>query len=109
MSAKPVVPRELANQDVDDAMAYHLREAGDRTASGFVDDIEKAYRHISLHPSRGSSRYALELNLPGLRSWPLRGFPLIVLYLERNDCIDVWRVLQSARDIPVWLQEQPRG
>lgn len=32
MSAKPVVPRERARQDVEEAIDYYLRQAGDRIA-----------------------------------------------------------------------------
>lgn len=105
MIAKPIVPRELANRDVDEAIAYYLSEANDRAALGFIDALERAYRHISRHPSSGSSRYSMELNLPGLRAWPLRRFPHIVFYVETSDCIDVWRVLHGARDIPAWMRE----
>jgi len=104
---KPVVPREIANRDVDEAIAYCLTEASDEVAFGFVDALERAYRHISRHPASGSSRYAVELNLPGLQSWALRRFPYLVFYVETKDCIDVWRVLHGARDIPAWMQEQP--
>lgn len=88
-----------------EAIAYYLSEANDRAALGFIDALERAYRHISRHPSSGSSRYPTELNLPGLRAWPLRRFPHIVFYVETSDCIDVWRVLHGARDIPAWMRE----
>jgi toxin ParE1/3/4 len=103
--AKPIVPRELANRDVDEAIAYYLSEATDRAALGFIDALERAYRYISRNPSSGSTRYSTELNLPGLRAWPLRRFPHIVFYVETSDCIDVWRVLHGARDIPAGMRE----
>jgi toxin ParE1/3/4 len=106
VTAKPIVPRELANRDVDEAIAYHLSESSDEVALGFVDALERAYRHISRRPASGSSRYAVELNLPGLCSWPLRRFPYVVCYVETKDCINVWRVLHSARDIPAWMHER---
>ena len=93
MIAKPVVPRELANRDVDEAIAYYLSEASAAVALDFIDALEKAYRHIGRHPASGSSRYTVELNIPGLRSWPLSRFPHIVFYLEEKVRIDVWRVL----------------
>jgi toxin ParE1/3/4 len=43
------------------------------------------------------------LNIPGLRSWPLTRYPYLVFYIERDNHIDVWRVLQSQRDIAKWL------
>lgn len=105
MKAKPVIPREQANRDVDEAVAYYLGEAGEAVALGFIDALEKAYGHIGRHPATGSLRYAHELNLPGLRVWPLTRYPYIVFYVERSDHIDVWRVLHSQRDIPAWMQE----
>ena len=105
MTAKPVVPRELANQDIDDAIAYYLGEGAEQAAFGFIDALEQAYAQIACHPASGSPRYAHELNLPGLRFWPLARYPYLVFYVERPQHIDVWRVLHSQRDIPVWMQE----
>lgn len=103
MKAKPIVPRELANRDVDEAIAYYLGEEAEQAALGFIDALEQAYKHISRHPATGSPRYAHALNLPGLRSWSLTRYPHLVCYMERDDRIDVWRVLHGQRDIPAWL------
>ena len=105
MIARPVVLRELASRDVDEAIAYYLTEADDRVALRFIDAMERACGHISRHPASGSLRYAVELNLPGLRAWPLRRFPHIVFYVETKDRLDVWRVLHAARDIPSWMPD----
>lgn len=105
MKAKPVIPRVLACRDVDEAIGFYLDEGADESALGFVDALEQAYTHISRHPGTGSPRYAHELNLPGLRSWPLTHYPYLVFYVERTDRIDVWRVLHGQRDIPAWMQE----
>ena len=108
MKARPVVPREQAQRDVEDAVAYYLAQDAESAALGFVDALEKAYGHIGRHPASGSPRYVHELNLPGLRSWPLTRFPYLVFYVECPDHIDVWRVLHGQRDIPAWMQE-PEG
>ena len=105
MKAKPVIPREQANRDVDDAMAYYLSEGAEAAALGLIDALEQAYGHISRHRATGSPRYAHELNLPGLRVRPLTRYPHLVFYVERPDHIDVWRVLHGQRDIPAWMQE----
>lgn len=104
MKTKPVIPREQANRDVDEAVAYYLSEAGEAVAMGFVDALEQAYGHIGRHPATGSQRYAHELNLPDLRVWPLTRYPHLVFYVEHSHHIDVWRVLHSQRDIPAWMQ-----
>lgn len=105
MRAKPVVLREQANQDVEDALAYYMVEDAEVAALGFIDALEQAYAHIGRHPATGSPRYAHELNLPGLRSWPLTRYPYLVFYVEHPDHVDVWRVLHGQRDIPARMQE----
>ena len=105
MKVKPVVPRTLANRDIDEAIGYYLGEGSPQAALGFVDVLEESYAHIARHPATGSPRYAHELNLSGLRSWPLTRYPYLVFYVERSDSIDVWRVLHGKRDIPEWMHE----
>lgn len=106
MKTKPVVPRLLAQQDVEEALDYYLQQAGPAVALGLVDALELAYGHISRQPASGSPRYGHELGLPGLRSWPLTGYPYLVFYIERDAHVDVWRVLQAQRDIPAWLSSE---
>jgi toxin ParE1/3/4 len=103
LKVKPVVPRELANTDIDRNIAYYLVEATEQAAYGFIDALEAAFSHIGHHPATGSPRYAHELNLPGLRFWPLTRYPYLVFYVERPDHIDVWRVLHDKQDIPAWM------
>lgn len=101
---KPVRPRRAALQDVESALAYYLRE-GPETALGFVDALESAYARIARQPASGSPRWAHELNLPGLRAWPLKRYPYLVFYVEGEEAIDVWRVLHTRRDIATWLAD----
>lgn len=105
MKTKPVVPREQARRDVEDAVAHYLAEGTEAAALGFIDALEKAYHHIGRHPATGSPRYAHELDQPGLRAWPLTRYPYLVFYVEHPDYIDVWRVLHGKQHIPAWLQE----
>ena len=105
MRSRPVIPREPAVRDVDEAVDDYLREAGEKAARGFIAAVERAWRHIAHYPATGSSRYAHELDLPGLRSWPLQRYPYLVFFVEREDHIDVWRVLHAHRDIPAWMNE----
>jgi len=102
---RPVIPRRLATGDVEQAVDRYLKEAGEAVALGFVDALERAYRQIGKHPGSGSPRYDHELDLPGLRSWPVARFPYLVFYVERDDHVDVWRVLHAGRDIPAWMRE----
>ena len=103
MKIKPVVSRELANQDIDQALEYYLTVDAKQAASNFVYALEQAYAYLAHHPAIGSPRYAHELSLTGLRAWPLKKFPYLIFYVEHDDYIDVWRILHSHRDIPEWL------
>jgi len=105
VKSKPVIPRGLANRDVDEAVDHYLSDGADQAALGFIEALEQAYAHISRHPASGSPRYAHDLNLPGLRFWQLPRYPHLVFYIERADHIDVWRVLHGQRDIPAWMSE----
>ena len=78
---------------------------GERVGLGVIDALERAYRPIARHPASGSPRYAQELDVPGLRAWPLKRYPHLVFSVERDDHIDVWRVLHSQRDLPAWMRE----
>jgi toxin ParE1/3/4 len=106
LKTKPVIPRELAGKDAEGAVDDYLQEAGDQVALGFIESLQKTYDHIGRHPQTGSPRYAHELNLPGLRMWPLKRYPYLVFYVEQDNHIDVWRVLNSHRDIPLWLRDE---
>lgn len=109
MKTKPVIPRGLANHDIDEIIAYYLGESAEQAAYGFIDALEDAYAHMGRNPATGSPRYAHELNLPGLRFWPLRRYPYLVFYVERPDHIDVWRVLHESRDIPQWMIDDEKS
>lgn len=103
MKVKPVVPREQAERDADEAIAHYVEEGGTDLALRFIDALETATLYVGTHPATGSPRYAMELNLPGLRCWPLKRFPYLTFYVERTDHVDVWRLLHVKRDIPAWL------
>lgn len=104
-SGKPLHLRTVATMDVTETIDDYLAESP-LAAQGFVDALEAAFTHIRRAPATGSPRLAHELNLPGLRSWPLgRHYPQIVFYVEHATRIDVWRVLHGRRDITGWLQQ----
>lgn len=102
--AKPVIPRAQAEQDVDDALTYCLGKGGEPVALGFIAALQHAYRHLARTSANGSPKCAHELNLPSLRCRPLLRCPFWVFYVERDDHVDVWRVLHAQRDVPAWMQ-----
>ena len=106
MKSKPVIPRKQADVDIQEAFDHYLTEAGPEIALSFADALELAIAHVSRNPEAGSPRYAHELSLPGLRHWSVKGFPYLIFYVEQTQHVDVWRLLQSQRDIPAWMNDQ---
>lgn len=106
MNPRAVTLRRAARQDIDEAIAFYVESDSRTAAYRFVDEVEASLRHLARHPESGSPRYAQELNLPGLRSWPLPGFPYLVFYVFGDDRVDVWRILHGERDIPGWLRAE---
>ena len=98
-----VSPRRQAYEDIDSALDYLLEQATPSVAHRFIDAVESAFTHLAHFPESGSPRLAQELEIPDLRSWPLRGFPYLICYVARHETVDIWRVLHQQRDIPNWL------
>ena len=109
MTAKRVVRRLRARRDIEEAVRYYAREAGEAVALGFIEQLQAAFDSIARKPAAGAARYAHELNLPGLRMWPVTRYPHLVFYIDRDDHIDVWRVLHGQRDVPAWMGEPEGG
>ena len=38
--------------------------------------------------------------------WQIKRYPYLVFYIEQNDHIDVWRVLNSHSDIPELMRDE---
>ena len=99
--------RAFAAADIEAAVDHYRGVAGSRTALDFVDALEAAIDHLRHYPNSGSLRFAFELEIPDLRSWPLQKSPYLIFYVAQDDCIDIWRVLHARRDIPAYLSSDP--
>lgn len=100
---KPAIRSALAEADIQSAFDFYSAETV-RGAANFIDELERAARHIESNPATGSPRYAHELNIPQLRFWPLKRFPYALFYVEHADHLDVIRCLHMSRDIPACMQ-----
>ena len=106
MTAKRIIERTAAVRDIEAATDYYLVEAGEGAAMGLLEALEAAYRQLAQHPAAGSPLYGELLNIEGLRSWTLGRYPYLVLYIERPDHVDVWRIVHGRRDVPPLLRQQ---
>lgn len=103
MTAKRVILTAQARRDLRQATAWYRQEGGAPLARRWVVAVEGALRHIGSHPKTGATRYAMQLKLDELRTWPINGFPYLVFYIEHPPYIQIGRVLQAQRDIPEWM------
>jgi len=105
---KPIRLRALAATDLGDAASYYRDNAGGQTALDFVDEVQAAFGLISSGPGIASLRYSYDLDIPGLRAFPIERFDHAVFYVEADDIVDVWRILHTRRDIPETLEPPER-
>lgn len=100
MADKPIRLRALAAADLEDAASYYRDHAGEETALGFIDEVQDAFGSISSGPGIGSLRYSYDLDIPGLRTFPIKRFDHALFYVDTDDVVDVWRILHTRRHIP---------
>jgi toxin ParE1/3/4 len=98
VTPKPVLRRARARADIEAAFDRYMQEDPD-LAYDLIRELEEVIQVIGEFPATGSGRYAELLAIPDLRSRALQRFPYVVFYIERDDHIDVWRVLHGHRDI----------
>ena len=102
---KPLRLREPAERDLLSAFEHYVKDAP-QVASHFIDAFEQARSCLERRPAIGSPRYAEPLQMPGLRSWALTGFPYLLFYVERAEYLEGIRLLHQRADIPAWLQDE---
>lgn len=102
---KPIRITPKADQDVDQCFEW-IHSNNPETGRRFLDAVDQTYVTISQMPGIGSRRYADLSLMPGVRMIKVKGFEhYLLFYLEREDRIDVVRVLHSARNLPQALRE----
>lgn len=101
--SKPVVPRILAEDDLERACDHYLTVAGADLALDFLQKFESTLELISQFPATGSPRYGFEPELAGVRFWPMKKFPYLIFYIETEHQIDVWRVIHGSMDVSAEL------
>lgn len=105
MNPKPVVLRDKALHDFEQVIDHYRSGVSPLLARSFGVALQEAFRHLSLFPASGSTRYSRDLKVSGLRSWPVSGYPYLVFYAEQELSIDIYRVLHTARDLPKSLAD----
>lgn len=99
MPRKPIFRRRRASEDIDQAPAFYIEEGGAEVAIDFIAQLEATLNKISRQPDAGSPRYGHLMRIDALRSWPVKRFPYLIFYIEKEGRIEVSRVLHTHMDI----------
>ncbi len=100
---KPARLRPQAKRDRQSEVRYYRDEAGGRMAEALVLATELGLDQLERQPSIGSPTLGTLLGIPTLRTWRVSGFPLMWFYFEREDHLDVIRLLGERQDIAAIL------
>ncbi len=101
MAKGKVHRRPRAILDLEALSDYLYAEAGFEVGIRFLDAADEAFDRLLAMPELGASREWMSERLPGLRMWPIPGFPNhLVFYRPVQGGIEVVRVLHAARNIP---------
>jgi toxin ParE1/3/4 len=103
---KPAVLRPQALRDQHGEVRYYRKEAGERVAVRVANATNKALDQIEVEPGLGSPTLGKLLGIPQLRTWRVARFPLVWCYFEREDHLDVVRLLGERQDIAGILGNQ---
>ena len=90
-------PQALA--DLEQIFVY-IAESDLDAADRFLLNFEKSVGLLADQPGLGSLPRFRKRELPGIRSWPVKGFRrVLIFYRFAEERIDIVRVLHTARDI----------
>ncbi len=97
--------RPQAEVDLVDQTAYYRSHGGEDLARRFFDHAIRAVRAIERNPGAGSPYAGEVADIPGLRSWPVQGFPARWYYFNAaSTWIDIVRLLVDGRDVAPLLR-----
>lgn len=96
---KVALLRPLAKEDRRSEVRYYREKAGQEVAICLVMQTGLALEQMQTNPGIGSLRWGQLCEVAGLRAWRVTGFPLLWLYFERPDHLDVIRLLGERQDI----------
>ncbi len=101
---KRIIISPKASQDLDDHFAY-IAESNFKAALKFFDSARSTIAQLARMPGIGSSYPVENPRLQGLRKWAVKDFRrYLIFYFEREDAIDVVRILYATQDISSILE-----
>jgi toxin ParE1/3/4 len=96
---KKILITPKANQDLDDCFAY-ISQNNPEIALQFFDSTRITIAQIARMPGIGSIFTTNDNRLQDLRKWSVKDFrKYLIFYVDREDVIEIVRILYAARDI----------
>ena len=95
--------RPQAEVDLVTITQWYAQQGGLPLAERFFDAARDAIGAMERTPGIGSLRLGQMAGFEGLRSWPVRDFPVRWFYFDRPGFIDVVRLLGERQDIAAIL------
>ena len=95
---KPYRLRPRARDDRRAEVLYYRQEAGAKVAAKLVEAMDKAPAELELNPAIGSPSLGKVIDVEGLRTGRIAGFPLSFWYFERAEHVDVARLIGQRQD-----------
>ena len=103
---KPAALRPQARRDQQGEVRYYRKEGGTRPAVRLANATNAALDQVELDPGIGSTTLGKLLGMPELRTWRVEKFPLLWCYFEREDHLDVVRLLGGRQDLAAILGDE---
>jgi toxin ParE1/3/4 len=100
---KPARLRAQAKADLSDVSFHYALEGGERLGRACLNLALDALDLLATQPAMGSLRWAQPAEQPPLRAWRVKRFPVLWFYFEREDHLDVVRLLGERQDIAAML------
>ena len=99
--------RRAAKQDLSDAAVHYAAQGGVALGEDFLLEATTALSRIEAMPGLGSPRAGQRCGVEGLRAWHVKRFPMRWYYFERDNHLDVVRLLGDRQDIAAILSAPP--
>ena len=103
---KRLVLRPQAEADLLANVRWYLERGGLELGARVFDATQASLATVQAQPGFGSPAIGQRCGLPGLRAWRVKGFSLRWFYFDRDDSIDVVRLLADRQDVAAILDDE---
>jgi len=106
LTVRILLRHKLADKDIIEAIDFYNDTLAYQASTKFLDAIEKALRFIMAFPEAGSSRLSEILEFKQFKTWPLTKFPFLVVYIVKDESIEIVRLIHQKRDLSEPLRRE---